>query len=235
MLELKLSVKRSVFRSDDPETDHMNAEFKKMRPEVLKRDKNTCAFCGFRAEKYQEVHHVDDDHSNNSLSNLITTCSLCHANQHMGFSGKMNRGTLIYLNPDWGMTQVAINNIARQLWVSEGSDNPEVALLCSNVTARLERCALDAKKLLATNELSLLADYYLRLDDEKYNQRGTILAGVFMMPRKEGFSENVEYWKTLKSLSLKSVEKTAEQRLRQWADSDGTILELCKKLNIEIY
>jgi intracellular multiplication protein IcmJ len=235
MKEIKLSVKRSMFRSDDPEKDMADSEFKKIRPDVLKRDNHECQFCGFRAEKYQEVHHLDDDHSNNSMENLVTTCALCHANHHLGFSGIKNRGTLIYLNPDWGMSQAAINNITRLLWVSEDSDNAEVDLLCSDVMARLERCAFDAKKVLGTNEISILADYYLKMDNVKYQKRMDVMKGVYVLPRKDGFSEIVTYWKTLKGLNLKSAEKTAEQRLRQWSDSDGTILDLCKKLNIEMY
>lgn len=235
MKEIILSVKRSVFRSDDPEKDMADSLYKKIRPEVIARDNSTCQFCGFRAEKYQEVHHIDDDHSNNELSNLVTTCSLCHANHHLGFSGIKNRGTLIFLNPEWGMTQASINNIARLLWVSEDSEDQEIKNLCSDVIAKLERCAFAAKKLLGTNELSVLADFYLKMSSDLYATRENVLAGVYVLPRKEGFGDALKYWKTLSTLSLRSVEKTAEQRMKQWSNSDGTILELCEALNIEMY
>ncbi|MFK4132034.1 HNH endonuclease [Pseudomonas luteola] len=235
MKKIVLSVKRSIFRSDDPDKEMSDTEFKKIRPEILKRDNNTCQFCGFRAEKYMEVHHINDVHSDNNPSNLITACSLCHANHHLGFSGIKSRGTLIYLNPEWGMDQASINNMARLLWVSEDAENPEIKLLCSNVLARFERCAIEAKKLIGTNELSVLSDYLLKMGSDLYDKRGEILSGVYVMPRKEGFLDSLNYWKTMQSLNLKSITDVATQRMKQWSNSDGNILELCQALNIETY
>lgn len=235
MKNITISVKRSVFRSDDPEKDMANAGFKKIRPEILKRDDNTCQFCGFKADKYQEVHHIDDDHSNNDPSNLVTTCALCHANHHLGFSGIKNRGVLIYINPDWKFTQASLNNIVRLLWVSSESDNKEIALLCTNVLARLERCNLIAKNLIGTNELSVLSDFLLGLSEEEYLKRGSVLNGIYVMPKKDGFSQQLDYWKNIDGLNLNSIQKIATQRLKQWANSDGDILELCNALDIKIY
>lgn len=235
MKDIIISVKRSVFRSDDPEKDMANSIYKKLRPEILERDNHTCQFCGFRADKFQEVHHIDDDHSNNDPSNLITACALCHANHHIGFSGIKGRGTLIYINPEWKFTQAAINNIVRLLWVSAGSDNKDIALMCSNVLARLQRCKLIAKEAIGTHELSVVSDFLLQLDDPSYAKRGNVLSGVYVLPLEDGFKQYVDYWKTIKSLNLNSVQDIAEQRLRQWSNSDGNILELCNALNIEIY
>lgn len=38
-----------------------------------------CAICGYDEEKFLlEVHHIDENHSNNSLDNLIILCPICH-------------------------------------------------------------------------------------------------------------------------------------------------------------
>lgn len=235
MRKITISVKRSIFRSDDPEKDMANDAYKKIRPEILQRDNNTCQFCGFRAEKFQEVHHLDDNHANNDPSNLITTCAMCHANHHIGYSGIKNRGSIIYINPDWGFTQASINNLVRLLWVSADTDNKDIGNLCTNVLARLERCNILPKQLIGTNELSVLSDFLLNLDDKKYESRANTLAGIYIMPRKDGFKQLIEYWKTLEGLNLRSIQEVATQRLKQWSNSDGNILELCHALNIEIY
>lgn len=235
MRNITISVKRSVFRSDDPEKEMANSAYKNIRPEILARDSSTCQFCGFRADKYQEVHHLDDDHSNNDPSNLVTTCCLCHANHHIGFSGLKNRGVLIFLNPDWGFTQASINNLMRLIWVSMDSDDKEISRLCEDVLSRLERCSKAAKDMIGVNELSVLSDFLLGLDESRYASRGTTLSGIYMLPRRDGFLQQIEYWKTINGLNLRNIQDIATQRLKQWSNSDGTILELCNALNIEIY
>lgn len=233
--DIVISVKRSVFRSDDPDKDMANDEFKRKRPEILARDGNSCVFCGFKADKFQEVHHLDDNHANNSDDNLVTACALCHANHHLGYSGIKGRGALIYLNPDWGYTQASINNIVRLLWIAEESENKDISMIATSTLARLIRCAVDAKKLVGSDELSIMADFLLSADAEKYDSRSKVLAGIYVMPRKEGFSQQLAHWRTMESLNLRSIQEIAVQRMKQWSNSDGNILELCKALNIEAY
>ena len=64
-----------------------------LKEEIKKRDLNCCKVCGKDKEtiekKYHwwlEVHHIDFNKNNNTLSNLITLCTSCH--------GKANRKTI---------------------------------------------------------------------------------------------------------------------------------------------
>lgn len=41
-----------------------------------------CANCGFDNKDALEVHHIDNDRSNNKLNNLITLCPNCHTLVH---------------------------------------------------------------------------------------------------------------------------------------------------------
>lgn len=55
-----------------------------LRARVLKRDDFTCQYCGYRSEKYQIVHHLDENPINNDESNLTTICQMCNLIVHSG-------------------------------------------------------------------------------------------------------------------------------------------------------
>lgn len=59
-------------------------KWQKMRLKVLMRDEYTCQYCGHRSEKYQIVHHVDEDPANDSEDNLAVICQLCNVVMHAG-------------------------------------------------------------------------------------------------------------------------------------------------------
>ncbi len=58
-------------------------EWDRVRKIVLDRDNHTCRFCGHRALKWMNIHHIGDTSYSDS-GNLITTCVACHAVLHMG-------------------------------------------------------------------------------------------------------------------------------------------------------
>ena len=43
-----------------------------------------CAICGLDEECILEVHHIDENHENNDIDNLIILCANCHARVHRG-------------------------------------------------------------------------------------------------------------------------------------------------------
>lgn len=54
------------------------------RTKALKAYKNICADCGYNNILALDVHHIDEDRSNNELSNLVVLCCNCHAIRHRG-------------------------------------------------------------------------------------------------------------------------------------------------------
>lgn len=58
-------------------------EWDRLRKIVLDRDNHTCRFCGHRALKWMNIHHVGEP-SWSDPDNLITTCVACHAVLHTG-------------------------------------------------------------------------------------------------------------------------------------------------------
>lgn len=59
-------------------------EWRKLRFKILERDNYTCQYCGFRAEKWQIVHHIDENPNNNADGNLETICPMCNLILHSG-------------------------------------------------------------------------------------------------------------------------------------------------------
>lgn len=59
-------------------------EYVQIRPLVLERDNHTCQKCGSKG--YLEVNHIipKSKGGTNDMSNLITLCDLCHAEEHKG-------------------------------------------------------------------------------------------------------------------------------------------------------
>lgn len=60
-------------------------KWRSLRRGILERDSNACAYCGYRAEKYQIVDHIDGNPENNSGDNLQVICQMCNLVKHAGF------------------------------------------------------------------------------------------------------------------------------------------------------
>lgn len=80
--------------------------------QVFERDNHTCRFCGHRAVNWQAVFHLDGDHDNWTLENLVTACTLCHGGQHLGRPTVCEEMMLIW-QPD--ISQAALNCIVRRI------------------------------------------------------------------------------------------------------------------------
>ena len=220
--EIKLSVKRGKFRCDDPLTDESSLAFKKIRPSILKRDNNTCQFCGFASDKYQEVHHIDDNHANNDPSNLVTTCSLCHAAHHIGFSGIQNRGIMIYIDPSKNITQADINNVVRSLWVAESSKNKDINMSAIGMLSRLYKCSVSARRAIKTSDATVFGDFLLSLSDKDYKNRADKLKGVYFLPTKDQFHMQFKHWynNNYKSVQAETWNEIAKMNCEKWTNNE---------------
>ena len=52
--------------------------------EILKRDNYTCQYCGFKAKKWQILHHKDGNPNNNDKTNLEVVSPMCNLINHAG-------------------------------------------------------------------------------------------------------------------------------------------------------
>lgn len=69
-----------------------------------------CMFCGFRDEKFIELHFVDLDEKNHSKSNIRPACSLCRKQHHL-FDVGIKRSAELALIPN--IKQTDLNHIQR--------------------------------------------------------------------------------------------------------------------------
>lgn len=193
-----LAVKRKVWRKDDDHAYVSDSSFEKERGQVFQRDLYACQFCGFKASKYQEVHHVDDDHTNNDRANLTTVCTLCHQVHHLGMCGMRGGGFMAVL-PE--LTQTEVNHLVRAMLVAEMIANKDIADRLRSVYAQFQVRGVDTLKRLFGVDISpplvfaqLLADPKL-FPDDLYATRSTFLAGLRLVPTKEAFhSGQLEYY-----------------------------------------
>lgn len=188
---ITLGVKRGRFRRDDSRSGAADKAFATVRKQVLERDDHTCQFCGFRAAKWQEVHHVNDDHHDNSLSNLVTACPLCHQAHHIGLAGAEESGVLVHLP---GIGQAELNVMVRSLWMAESGQDPAMQIHGVSLLSRLNRGKIRAQRMLGTSNPAILGNYLLELDDAHYARRGEALEGLLLLPVRSGFTRQIKYW-----------------------------------------
>lgn len=93
----------------------MDPAFQSFKKRVLERDAYTCRYCGFQAKKYQEVINLNNDYSNNRLSNMVTACCFCTQCFFLEAVGQddYGGGVLIYL-PD--ISQGDLNGLCHVLF-----------------------------------------------------------------------------------------------------------------------
>ena len=200
-----LSVKRKLWRRDDDHAAIKDQAFDTIRTAVLKRDVYTCRFCQFQASKYQEVHHLDDDHANNTGDNLITACTLCHQVHHLGMCGVRNGGFIAAI-PE--LTQTEINHIVRGIYVQDLIETQEVRDKNKSLLALFELRGTDTLKNIYGTDLrdaltwgQILSD----LPDDLYEKRAEILAPLRLVPTVEAFNEGqLDYYAANKTAAMKA-------------------------------
>jgi intracellular multiplication protein IcmJ len=99
----------------------VDERFKAYELKVFKRDRYTCQFCGFQARLFQEIINLDQDYTNNKMTNLATACCLCAQCffiESVGVGG-YGGGTLIYL-PE--MMQTELNSLCHVLFCAITND-----------------------------------------------------------------------------------------------------------------
>jgi len=130
------SIKRGESRANDPHAITSSAAYANARMTVIQSDEYTCRYCGFtsipfkeergkfgqkpkvsaatsyEASGFLEVHHIDNNHANNKIDNLITVCPFCHQVFHIGFALSADSAKLIYL-PE--MSQAALNGFCHAI------------------------------------------------------------------------------------------------------------------------
>ncbi|MCB1556633.1 MAG: type IVB secretion system protein IcmJDotN [Alphaproteobacteria bacterium] len=175
-----------------------------LKQKVFERDNHDCAFCGFHAEKYQDVHFVNGDSNDTAMANLTTACMFCAQCFHLDHVGAIRSGVLIWL-PE--IPQTALNHIARAIYVARISQGPMMEAARKALDALMKRRE-EARSRLGTDDpfilASVLQDY---ISGPAYERRAEKLEGIRLLPLdrrivKEGdmefnqFPQILAYWRS---------------------------------------
>lgn len=162
-----------------------------VRSKILARDNHTCHYCGFRSEKYQEIHHINHNHSDFNEDNLTTICPLCHQSFHLSTCSQTKGGIIIWL-PE--ISQVDLNNLCRFIFMAQKCKQDKW-----NGISRKMFSNLQSRMNFVTNELGaeahepiVLAQALLKIPEEKFDP--VILSSLRLLPFASRFELELDYW-----------------------------------------
>lgn len=208
MIELIPSVKLGTYRTQDTNASSLDEDFARVREKVLQRDAWTCQGCGMRTRASRNqlsggfhVHHINDDHGDNDLDNLVTLCPFCHDVFHIGNAGARKAATAVWLP---GITQAQINIVCHVLFIlmHHGQEDDD-----KESTEAAERACKAYESLyapeyiealhehLGISELSLIGEtlaYLGHHHPETYEKRKHFLYGLRLIPNYEHYQDTVK-------------------------------------------
>lgn len=79
---------------------------KEVRQKVLERDHYACVYCCFECNKYQIVHHINDNPNDWNLHNLETICQMCHLILHVGRSAVIESVVDLYRCAQYSQNEI---------------------------------------------------------------------------------------------------------------------------------
>lgn len=97
----------------------------KVRKNTFVKQDYNCHFCGFHDEKFLEIHHLSGDHADNSESNLVAACTLCHRQHHLLWLALHNHAALGLFQEN-SISQTELNHLQRISIVLEHHPNEEI-------------------------------------------------------------------------------------------------------------
>lgn len=98
-------------------------KWKEFRKKILERDNYTCAYCGYKSDKYQIADHIDGNPENNAESNLQVICQMCNLIKHAGQGCEVQAVVDLYRKSKYN--QNAIIKIIRKMR-DEGEKDSEI-------------------------------------------------------------------------------------------------------------
>lgn len=154
----------------------MTPELKKM---ILARDEQTCQCCGFKADKYQDIHFIDSNPKNFEPENLLTMCIFCHQCFNLEQATAMRSGVLIWL-PE--ISQIDLHHVMRAVYVARISQGPMAEAARVTLDSLMGRRE-EARRRIQTDDpfvLSVVLKDFLT--GKYYAERNEKLQGVRLLP-----------------------------------------------------
>lgn len=176
---------------------------------VFERDGYICQGCSWRSERFQEIHHKNDNHSDHRLENLETLCPLCHQVFHLPLAATTSGGIVIWL-PE--ISQAELNLLCIGLFVAQQNPNSKYAQSARRLFSTLHGRSTFVEEKLGKSDPGAIGQVLLNLKPEDYAAREEFVGPLRLLPFKSRFETQVDYWA---SESFKDLP----------VDSWGTLLE----------
>lgn len=215
--QLILSASRKSWKMSSSHGTEFDKDYKKHKAvwdKVWERDKFTCYYCQFTSKKHQEIHHLNDEHDDNSLDNLVTVCPLCHQSFHLDLASTTNGGKIIWL-PEF--SQQELNYLCRAIFIaieeSEMAETENREAVGFAKIARTFETSLAERTLIVdhhfssgASEPSVFANALIKMSPELYEKRSQTLSSFKLLHLRNRFPVQVKYWKnqTFKDLPVDS-------------------------------
>lgn len=205
--ELILSANKKAWKMSSTHGTEFDKDFQKKHKAawttVWKRDNNRCYYCGFQSTKHQEIHHLNDDHDDNSLDNLVTVCPLCHQNFHLDIVSNTNGGKIIWL-PEF--SQQELNYLCRAIFIAieeaEMAEAEDREVVGFAKIAKMLETSLSERSLIVeqhfqsgSSDPSIFANALINMTEEQYEKRGQTLQSFKLLHLKTRFPVQTKYWK----------------------------------------
>lgn len=201
------SVKLKSHRSFESDFDNKYSE---MRLKILEYYKYTCQYCSFKskpksqaqrhtyeASGYLEIHHINDDHQDNSFDNLIPVCPFCHQVFNIGFAGA--RFNFIIIQLPW-ISQQNLNLLTNVLGVAKhrgGDLGAEADILYERLINLNSKAVQEFGHGVSKSNSSLIGPTLTKLyfeDKRLYAKRNIAFRNIRFLPNLDNFSNAVSYW-----------------------------------------
>lgn len=184
-----LSVKRTLWRMEEAEHTRNEADalFQEARKKALTRDGGRCWFCGWQSAAYQEVHHADDDHTNNHVDNLVTVCNIDHMCFHLGLAAMRGAMFLAFV-PE--LTQAEVTNLMRLYHCKMRIGDEAMQLKLQGFHALFESRSVEVFKRVFEADFSgghEISVALSKLDDSAFARRARTLQGLRVVPTAAAF------------------------------------------------
>lgn len=194
-VDLVLSVHRSGWHKGafhGGETDR-DRRVREAFDQVMRREDYTCQGCGWRSERFQQVHPKDHDHRHMSVSNLVCLCPLCHQVFHINMASSAGSGDLIWL-PE--ISQASLNLISIAMFVALRDPRHSAYQLAKLLDVSLRARVQVFRSHFPKADAGLLAECLLNMSPEAYDNRAQTLKHIRLLPRPELFRAAIDHWAT---------------------------------------